>query len=393
MRDDISALTYPFQIKRKLDFVKEYESEMCNFIGVNYCVSFAYARTAFWAILKSLELPKGSRIILPSITIKAMLDVVIHLELSPVFVDTDVRTGSVDIESLKELLKDKPKLILLTYLFGVVPNINEIMALLRSEPIFIVEDFSQCLNGEFEGDKVGTFGDASILSTSAVKTLDTYGGGLLFTNDFATYQSVKLIQSNFRNLSLFAYFKRVLLSLVKNILTGRLFFPFLFVIVWIAIRMDSSHFVRFVGARSKAPIRSLPEEWFAKLSPWQARCGLKYLKRVKKNDQIRIDFAKKYATVMKFVGHDSHPKAHSVFWQCVITDFEPKSMRLKLARLGIDSAQTSLVLLSELPEYGWDLSTKNTGAKFLYERGVYIPMYHQLRKREIARIISAFSTN
>ena len=60
-----------------------------------------------------------------------------------------------------------------------VPNIKEIISISKESNLFVIEDFSQCLNGKFKAQKVGTFGDVGVYSASSIKTLDTYGGGLL----------------------------------------------------------------------------------------------------------------------------------------------------------------------------------------------------------------------
>lgn len=391
LKDDVSALMYPFRFKQSRNKVELYESEMCSYVGSLHCISFGFARTAFWATLNALSLPRNSKIILPSITIKAMLDVVLHLGHVPIFVDTDPKTGCVDLDSLKDLLKENPRVILLTYLFGVVPNVEEIVSTLRKSSVYIVEDFSQCLNGEFKGQKVGTFGDVSILSTSAVKTLDTYGGGLIFTNDEKIHRSLRQISRNLRELTFLEYYRKVLTSLIKNLLSSNPLFLFIAPIVFTLTKAKSPYLARFVGSRSKEPIAVLPKEWFVRLSNWQAACGLKYLDRVKAIDTARVTIAKMYSREFSFIGSDFREFTSSTFWQCIVLDDNPHILRARLASLGIDSAQTSLILLSELPTYGWDLSEQNKGAKLIYSKGVYIPLYRQLKANEVSRIIKALS--
>jgi hypothetical protein len=61
----------------------------------------------------------------------------------------------------------------------MVPNMEKMMSIFKEQNIFVIEDFSQCLNGKYQNKKVGTFGNVGIYSSSSIKTLDTYGGGLL----------------------------------------------------------------------------------------------------------------------------------------------------------------------------------------------------------------------
>jgi dTDP-4-amino-4,6-dideoxygalactose transaminase len=280
---------------------------------------------------------------------------------------------------------------LLTYLFGVVPDIESILRLTNQHDVLLVEDFSQCLNGSFDDKKVGSFGDASILSTSAVKTLDTYGGGLLFTNDANLHSKIRAIQISLPKPSLGMDLKKVTISFIKNTLTSRLLFLFISPIVFYLTRRESSKFLRFVGMRSKLPIEILPKEWFTKLASWQAVCGLRYVARVNETDRQRRSIAQKYGRVAPFVGSDLQENKNSVYWQCIVRSSNPRRARRELAKFGIDSAQTSLILLSELTSYGCDLSYLTPGARDLYYSGVYVPIYQQLTPAEIKRVCEALA--
>ena len=55
-----------------------------------FCVSFPFARTAIYFALKAKNLPKGSEVIMPPISIKGILDVVVSLGLVPKYVDLDL---------------------------------------------------------------------------------------------------------------------------------------------------------------------------------------------------------------------------------------------------------------------------------------------------------------
>ena len=80
--DLFRAVAFPSENKL---LVKEYEKTIGRYLQTNESILFPFARTGFYAILKSLNLPKGSRILMPTITIKPMLDIVLNLELVPIF--------------------------------------------------------------------------------------------------------------------------------------------------------------------------------------------------------------------------------------------------------------------------------------------------------------------
>jgi perosamine synthetase len=386
IRDDFSAILRCLFTNSSEQKVFEYENIMARHLGVNHCTSFSLARTAYWATLKSLDLPPGSKVILPSITIKAMLDVTLHLGLKPLFVDIDPITGCVDVDSLEKLVKEKPKVILLTYLFGSVPNVQNIIDITQRNSIFVIEDFSQCFNGKFNGRQIGTFGDVSILSTSAVKTLDTYGGGLVFTSNTKIFSRISEVKNALPTFSRKELIIKVCSSTIKNILTSRLMFTIIYLPILITAAKKKNSFSRFVGNRSRSPIKTLPSTWFTKIHPIQAELGLKYLQRVKTFDMRRITIANRYSQVTNFVGSQVFHGAQSVYWQCVLRTSNQALVRAKLALKGIDSAKTSLVLLSVLPEYGWNLEQSTPNSVQLHANGVYIPLYHQLTDKEVNRI-------
>jgi dTDP-4-amino-4,6-dideoxygalactose transaminase len=92
-------------------------------------VLFPYARSAFHAILSSMNLPKNSEILLTPITIGPMLEVIRALGHKPIFVDIELETFCADLTELKAKVKSKPACFLLTYLFGYVPDIENIVAI------------------------------------------------------------------------------------------------------------------------------------------------------------------------------------------------------------------------------------------------------------------------
>jgi dTDP-4-amino-4,6-dideoxygalactose transaminase len=151
-----------------------------------------------------------------------MRDFTLHLGLKPIFVDIDPITGCVDVDSLENLVKEKPKVIWLTYLFGSVLNGQNIIDITRRNSIFIIEDFSQCFNGKCNGRQLGTFRDVSILSTSAVKTLDTYGGGLVFTNNTKLFSGILEVKNALPILCQKDLIIKLCSSTIKNVLTSRL---------------------------------------------------------------------------------------------------------------------------------------------------------------------------
>ena len=391
LRDDLSMLFKSLVLKiHDEKKVKDFENIIAKKIGHSECIAFSHARTALYFTLKSSDLKPGDHILMPSITIKAILDVILDLKLKPVFVDSDLKTACFDLDSLRNQIKKfNPKACIITYLFGLMPDMNPIISELERNDIFIIEDFSQALNASYYGTNSGLFGKVSIFSASTLKTLDTYGGGLAFTSDAKFIEKLRNYQSELINIPRIKLVQKIGISFFKNIITSRFIFNLgIFQILKFLTLRDSKKFDRFVGLRSTNPITKLPKEWFYSYSSIQATMGLNFLKRVEANDFSRTMFAQELISKVTNVeilsgGYESQ----SVFWQLIALPKDPIDFRKFLYLNKIDSAYTSLIEISQLPKYQIESSTPN--ADYLYKNGVYLPCYAGLKPSEREHIITA----
>lgn len=365
------------------------ERAFAEHIGRSECIVFPFARTAIWATLRELDLPQGSRVVMPPLTIKPILDVVVELGLDPLFVDLDPLTACFDEEQLSLALQARPAVAILTYLFGLVPNVNRIMSLLRRSGVFVIEDFSQCLNGQFDGRKIGTYGDVAVYSASSVKTFDTFGGGFALADDPDLISGLRRRQAELSPAHRADLLRSISRNILRNVASSRAIFPFVtFPLLRLAARYSSRAVGRFTGARNREPLSELPAAWFRRYTSLQARVAIAELPRVAARD------ARRRRAVIRMIADSDvsdrptgeHGQEH-VYWQFIVyvSDFE--KARELLSSHGIDCATTSLVLLTDLPSY--PSQTPTPTAQRLYNRGVYLPCYHQLRDSEIARLGAA----
>ncbi len=389
LKDDFSMLLKSsFSNLENSKQIEEIEIVLANKIGRSNCVVFPFARTALYFVLKSMEFKPGDRILMPAITIKPILDVVLSLGLVPIFVDSDIDSACFEVKSLEEKIsKFEPQACLLTYLFGVMPDIDRIVALLRASNVFIIEDFSQAFNASFNGKKAGSFGDVSIYSASAVKTFDTYGGGFAFTDNSKLNTDLRHFQSTLKSPSRIAFINKILNYLAKNLITNKYIFACgIFQVLQFLSSRGNKKFDRFVGRRSVSPINELPSAWFNSYTSVQAKKGLQLLGSVEANDVSRVSFAKDVVsnvTNLRFIS--GQVEANSIFWQLIAIPKDPEKLRKFLYSRRIDSAYTSLIEISNLPLYGIEAPTPN--ADRIHKNAVYIPCYANLNSDERSHII------
>lgn len=381
-----SSLVLPLNNKKQ---VRAFEESFADYVGRSHCISFPFVRTAIYYILKDLNLPTGSVVLMPPVTIKPILDVVLELGLIPEFVDIDLDTVCFDETELTESLKLQPRVAILTYLFGIVPNVERITQTLRSANVYIIEDFSQCLNGEFEGKKIGTFGDVSVYSASSVKTLDTYGGGLAVTDDSAQAKSLIEHQGRLKQTPRMVLVKKVVTDLIRNLVTQPVVFSFItYPALAILEKKGKQEITKFTGDRSAEPLQELPSEWFTSFTSVQAKVGIQQLDQVAGKDRKRVEAIE---SITRSLGALKRPVGSglgkNVYWQFIVYADSFQRSQKNLRKYKVDTATTSLVQISNLPKYPFMKRTVN--AAKLYNDGAYLPCYHQLRPKQIERIAQA----
>jgi len=384
--DEIKSFFNSFYLKLdSQEIISNFEKKFAKYNKRKFCCAFPFARTAFYYSIKSLNIKKDSEVILSPITIKPILDVVLDLGLKPVFCDLSLDTLCYKENELNKKINKKTKLIFLTYLFGMVPNLNFYLKY-KKKNILVIEDFSQCLNGKFKNKLIGTLGDISIYSSSSIKTLDTYGGGLAITNRQKLFLALKNYQKNLYPASRFFLIKKILINITRNFLTNYYVFSFFTYYLIFLLNLINKN-TKMLGNRSQNPIKSLPKIWFQKYTSLQASIGIKKLSQIKTEDKKRIAIAEriKKVSLKKLI---EFPKGEifcsNVYWQLLIYTVNPKKLRYSLIKKGIDTSSTSLEKICSLGAYGFNLILPNV--EKIYHNTLFLPCFSKMNKKQEQKI-------
>lgn len=136
-----------------------------------------------------LNVQPGDEVICQSMTFSASANPIAYQKATPVFIDSEERTWNMDPEQLEIAVKDriskgkKPKAIIVVHLYGMPAQMDRIMEIARRYNIPVIEDAAEALGSSFNGRKMGTFGDLSILSFNGNKIITTSGGGALVSRN------------------------------------------------------------------------------------------------------------------------------------------------------------------------------------------------------------------
>ena len=162
--------------------LREFESTFAKFTGAKYAIGVSNATSALQLTLKSLGIKKGDEVIVPNITFVATVNAVLLCNATPVLVDVQKEDLNISIESVKNSITKKTKLILPVHMAGKVCKINEIIKIAKHNDLLVLEDCAHAIGARTEGKHVGMFGNAGCFSFYPTKNITTIEGGMIITN-------------------------------------------------------------------------------------------------------------------------------------------------------------------------------------------------------------------
>lgn len=174
---------------------KELEKLMCDYIGCKHCIMTTSGTTSIILALLSLDLEEDSEVIVPNYTMIATINAVKFLRLRPVIVDVNKDTFTLDINTIKEAISDKTKVILHVSLNNRYTNMDGIVDLCNENNIILIEDSAQSLGCRINKKSLGTFGKIGCFSLSTPKIISTGQGGFCITDDDILAQKMNMIKN------------------------------------------------------------------------------------------------------------------------------------------------------------------------------------------------------
>ena len=166
------------------------EQKIACYFNRAYCYLTGSATSAMYLFFKTLKQNNGA-VLFPAITCMAPVNAALYAGLSVTFCDINLQDYTIDISSLKNRVKqDNILAIVPTHIYGHNCDIDNILSIAKKNGIAVLEDAAQAVGGLHNEMRVGSFGDASVVSFGHSKILDCGGGGALLTDDIALYSEV-----------------------------------------------------------------------------------------------------------------------------------------------------------------------------------------------------------
>lgn len=176
--------------------ILQFEKKIAELADRRYAVTCSNGTAALYMAIKALDLPKGSEVILPSMTIISCLTAVLENDLTPVFCDVNPDTWNVCFDSVRDKVTDKTSALIIVDTYGLIIDVSKLFKFREQYPdIFVIEDASEAHGGKYWEHKAGSLGNISTFSFYSNKIVTTGEGGAVMTDDTQLYEKLLAIRN------------------------------------------------------------------------------------------------------------------------------------------------------------------------------------------------------
>lgn len=159
------------------------EEEIAGLCGVAHGVGVASGTDALLLALRACGVQAGDEVLLPTSTFVATGSAVSALGAKPVFADIRPETYNLDPSELGRRITPRTRAIIAVHLYGLAADMDPILAFAKSHKLPLIEDCAQAIGAIYKGRRTGSFGDAACFSFYPTKNLGAYGdAGMIVSN-------------------------------------------------------------------------------------------------------------------------------------------------------------------------------------------------------------------
>ena len=171
------------------------QKRVADYLPIRHTLATHCCTVALHLAAESLGLGEGDEVIVTDISWVATAHAVAYTGAKCVFVDVDPDTWCIDPEAIRKAITPRTKAIMLVHTFGHPARMDAILEIAAKHGLHVIEDAAPAIGAEFQGRKVGTFGDISCFSFQGAKLTVSGEGGIFCTNDAELFEKAKLLAS------------------------------------------------------------------------------------------------------------------------------------------------------------------------------------------------------
>src|SRR5882724_731613 len=176
--------------------VSLFEEEFAAFCEAKWAVGVDSGTSALELALRAYEIGPGDEVITAANTFIASALAISHAGATPVLVDVDADTYTIDVAAIEKAVTPRTKAIIPIHLYGHPADMDPILQLAQRHGLKVIEDACQAHGARYRGRRVGSLGHAAAFSFYPGKNLGAYGdGGIVVTRDASLAARVRELRN------------------------------------------------------------------------------------------------------------------------------------------------------------------------------------------------------
>ncbi len=178
-------------------FVASFEKDFAAFCETQHAIGVGNGTDALWLTLLACGIGAGDEVITVPSTFMATAEAITYCGATPVFVDIDEQTYTMDAARLASAVTSRTKAIMPVHLFGQCADMDPILEFARERGLVVIEDAAQAHGAKYKGRAAGSMGTAGCFSFYPGKNLGAFGeAGAIVTNDPELHKKLCILRDH-----------------------------------------------------------------------------------------------------------------------------------------------------------------------------------------------------
>lgn len=203
-RDDLRALSEWLLTNPRLSkgpLCDDFERQFAQWQGCRRAHFVNSGSSANLLAINALQvagtLAPGDKVIAPAISWTTTVAPITQLQCEPVLCDADPDNLGLSVEHLEQLAKTSgAKALILCHVLGVPNRMREIAEICKRFDLVLIEDCCEALGSEYDGVRVGNFGDLCTFSFYFGHHMSTIEGGMICAKSDEHSNIIRSIRSH-----------------------------------------------------------------------------------------------------------------------------------------------------------------------------------------------------
>ena len=175
---------------------QQFEAEFAQSVGTEHAVGLNSCTAGLHLALLAAGIGPGDEVITTPLTFCATANVIVHVGATPILADVSEDDLNLDPEAVASKISRRTRAIIPMHYGGQPCRMDQLLSLARTHDLRVIEDAAHATGAAYNGQLIGSIGDATAFSFYPTKNMTTSEGGMLTTNDSNIAEKARILRKH-----------------------------------------------------------------------------------------------------------------------------------------------------------------------------------------------------